>query len=72
VGIPVAHLAALYHVANLVGSNRVVKAEATTHPLGKPEVSLAMEKASRRRYVEKTLQVLQEEVKEKTIFSIDG
>jgi glycine reductase len=67
----VAHFAALYHVAGLVGSNRVVKAEATSHPVGKPEVPLPMEKALRRRYVEKALQVLQEEVKEKTIFSID-
>jgi glycine reductase len=58
-------------VANLVGSNRVVKAEATTHPLGDPLLPKEKEKAIRREYIQRALEVLQEDLKEKTVFFVD-
>ena len=58
-------------MANLVGSNRVLKAEATTHPLGEPSLPIEKEKALRRRYIERALDVLQEDLKEKTVFFVD-
>jgi betaine reductase len=61
-------LAALYEVASFVGSNRVVKAEATTHPVGDPTLLPEKEKALRRKYVERALEILKENVHPKTAF----
>jgi glycine reductase complex component B subunit gamma len=71
VGIPVVHVAALYHVANMVGSNRILKGEATTNPLGNPTLLIEKERALRRRYVQKALDLLAADVKEKTVFFLD-
>jgi glycine/betaine/sarcosine/D-proline reductase family selenoprotein B len=61
-------MAALYQVAETIGSNRIVKAEATTHPLGDPSLPKKKEKELRRRYVELALQVLRKDAKEKEVF----
>lgn len=58
-------------MARLVGSNRVVKAIATTHPVGDPSLPLEKEKALRGRYIEYALEVLQKDLKEKAVFFID-
>jgi glycine reductase complex component B subunit gamma len=56
----------------MVGSNRILKGEATTSPLGNPAISKEKEKALRRRYVEKVLDLLAADVKEKTVFLLDA
>jgi glycine/betaine/sarcosine/D-proline reductase family selenoprotein B len=56
----------------MVGSNRILKGEATTNPVGNPSLPIAREKALRRRYVEKALDLLATDVKEKTVFLLDS
>lgn len=64
-------MGALYEVASSVGSNRVIKAEATTHPMGDPTLPPEKEKALRRRYIEYALEILQKDLKEKEVFFLD-
>jgi betaine reductase len=56
-------------VAVMVGANRIVTAAGIIHPMGNAELSLADEKALRRRIVDKALQALQTEVVRPTVFT---
>jgi glycine/betaine/sarcosine/D-proline reductase family selenoprotein B len=52
----------------MIGSNRILKGEATTNPLGNTALPVEKEMRLRRRYVEKALDLLQTEVTQKTVF----
>ena len=58
VGIPVAQICAVVDIAKSVGSSRILRGFAITCPVGNPTLSEADEKTSRRRYVEKALDML--------------
>jgi len=64
-------MATLYHVANMVGSNRVLKAEATTHPLGNQTITPDKEKVLRYTYIEKALEILTKGIQEKSVYSVN-
>lgn len=68
VGIPTAHLCAITQVAIMVGSNRIVPACSIVSPLGNPQLDKKEERIVRRKIIEKALEVLQAEIKEKKVF----
>ena len=57
-GIPVTQICAVVDIAKSVGSTRNLRGFAITCPVGNPSLSPADEKTSRRRYVEKALDML--------------
>ena len=57
-GIPVTQICAVVDIAKSVGSSRILRGFAITCPVGNPSLSPADEKTSRRRYVEKALDML--------------
>ena len=67
-GLPTAHVSTMTPVALMVGSNRIIPGNGVIHPVGDPDMDSKAEKALRRAIVEKTLEALQTEVKEQTLF----
>lgn len=57
-GIPVTQICAVVDIAKSVGSSRILRGFAITCPVGNPTLSPEDEKTSRRRYVEKALDML--------------
>lgn len=53
-----AQICAVVDIAKSVGSSRILRGFAITCPVGNPTLSEADEKTSRRRYVEKALDML--------------
>ncbi len=51
-------ICAVVDIAASVGASRIMRGFAITCPVGNPNLSLADEKAYRRRYVEKALKML--------------
>lgn len=60
VGIPVAQIAAVVDIAKSINVPRLLRGFAITCPVGIPTLGDKDEKDSRRKYVEKALQLLQE------------
>ena len=69
-GIPVVHICTVTPISMTVGANRIVPAIAIPHPLATPALSLAEEKAIRRKIVETALEALETEVDKQTIFEV--
>ena len=67
-GIPVVHICTVVPISLTVGANRIVPAVAIPYPLGNPTLEPAEEKKIRREIVEKSLQALETEVEEQTVF----
>jgi glycine reductase complex component B subunit gamma len=67
-GIPVVHIVTVVPISLTVGANRIVPAIAIPHPLGNPALDPAEEKKLRRKIVEKSLEALETEVEEQTVF----
>jgi len=67
-GIPVVHVCTVVPISLTVGANRIVPAVAIPHPLGDPALSADEEKKLRRKIVEKSLEALQTEVEDQTVF----
>lgn len=57
-GIPVTQICAVVDIAKSVGSSRILRGFAITCPVGNPNLTAEDEKVSRRRYVEKALDML--------------
>ena len=69
-GIPVACVTALYNVAVQVGTNRIVMAGGKFHhPMGRPDLPREEEKKWRLRQTKAALHVLEQPVKEVTVFT---
>ena len=58
VGIPVTQICSVVDIAKSVGPTRILRGFAITCPVGNPNLNEADEKSSRRRYVEKALDML--------------
>ena len=69
VGLPIVHICTIIPISLTVGANRIVPAIAIPHPLGDPTKSPEEEKQLRRRIIEKSLQALQTEITEQTVFN---
>ena len=67
-GIPAVHMVNMIPVAQTVGSTRIVKTVAISHPLGDPSLSPQDQYALRYRLVEKALNVLTDDISEQTIY----
>jgi len=59
VGIPVAQIAAVVDIAKSINVPRLIRGFAITSPVGNPNLGIADEKESRKKYVEKALEILQ-------------
>ena len=68
VGIPTAHVCSILPVAQMVGSNRIVRGARIVNPLGNADLDPQDEKELRRAILEKALEALQTDVKEQTLF----
>ncbi len=58
-GIPVVQICAVYDIARSIGVSRILRGFAITCPVGNPNLAAEDEKNSRRRYIEKALEMLQ-------------
>jgi len=67
-GLPVVHICTVVPISLTVGANRIVPAIAIPFPLGNPKLDAAEEKKLRRGIIEKSLEALQTEVTEQTVF----
>lgn len=67
-GIAVVHVCTVVPISLTVGANRIVPAVAIPYPLGNPLQTKEEEYKIRRKIVEKSLEALQTEVSEQTVF----
>jgi betaine reductase len=63
---------ALPTIATMVGANRILRGVSITHPTGDPELSAGDEIASRRRIVERALQMLETDVEPSTVWELEA
>lgn len=68
-GIPTAHVCSILPVAFMVGSNRIVRGKKIVTPLGNADLGPEDEKGLRRSILVKTLEALQTDIKEQTLFT---
>ncbi len=68
-GIPTVHICTIVPISRTVGANRIVPAVAIPHPLGDPHKPRDVEKAIRRRLIEKALRALQTKIESQTVFA---
>ncbi|NLC25737.1 MAG: hypothetical protein GX777_03835 [Fastidiosipila sp.] len=71
VGIPVAQIAAVLDITRAIGTSRNIKGFAITSPVGNPHLSDEDEDISRRKYVEKALELLTKEGAPGVVVDID-
>ena len=64
-GIPAVYVTSLPTVATMIGANRIVRGPAITHPFG-------LERAERRRIVERALELLETDVEPNTVWEVEG
>jgi len=57
-------------VAQMVGSNRLVKGTSIVYPLGDPNLPLEQERALRKQLVVNALEALQTNIKQQTVFNL--
>ena len=69
-GIPVVHVCTVTPISMTVGANRIVPAIAIPHPLGNPALTPEEEYNLRKKIVNRALEALTTEVKDKTIFEV--
>jgi glycine reductase complex component B subunit gamma len=72
VGIPVVQITAVPNVAKMVGVNRILRGQSITCVLGNSVLTPEQEKALRRKYVRRALEILQTDVDGPAIFTLDG
>ena len=70
-GLPVVHICTVTPISMTVGANRIVPAVAIPHPLGNPALTMAEEKALRRKILLTALKALSTEITEQTVFEVD-
>ena len=58
----------IFRVAQMVGSNRIIKGSKIVNPLGDADLDLKDEKEMRWDIINKALEALEAEVKEQTVF----
>lgn len=65
-------ITAVPNVAQMVGVNRILRGQSITCVVGNSVLTQEQEKALRRKYVLRALEVLQTEVEAPTIFTLEG
>jgi glycine/betaine/sarcosine/D-proline reductase family selenoprotein B len=69
---PVVHITAVPTVSKMIGVNRLLRGLNVTCVLGNIKLSRDLEKALRRKYVLRALELLQMDIKGKQIFTLEG
>lgn len=72
VGIPVVQISAVPNVAQMVGVNRILRGQTITCVVGNSVLTPEQESDLRRKYVRRSLELLQQEVDKSTIFTLEG
>lgn len=71
-GIPVVQITAIPNVAQMLSVSRIVVGRAVPHPTGDAKLDKEKEKALRRKYVLKALELLHTNVDEATVAVIES
>jgi glycine/betaine/sarcosine/D-proline reductase family selenoprotein B len=68
----VVQITAVPNVAKMVGVNRILRGQSITCVVGNSVLTSDQEKALRRKYVRRALEILQTEVDSPNIFTLEG
>ena len=71
-GLPVVHITAVHDVSKMIGVTRILRGMSVTNVLGDIRVSEAQEKLLRKKFVLKALSILQTEIMEQAVFTVEG
>jgi len=71
-GIPVVQITAIPTIAQMLAVSRIIVGRAVPHPTGDVKLDANKEKALRRKYVLKALELLQTEVSEPTVAMVES
>ena len=71
-GIPLVQISAVPNVAEMVGVNRILRGQTITCVVGNSVLTTEQEDDLRRKYVNRALELLQQEVDGPTIFTLEG
>jgi len=70
-GIPVVQITAIPNIPQMIGVNRIVQGQAITNPVGDPSLTKEQEKELRHRLILKALELLQKDVEEPTVVTVE-
>ena len=71
-GLPVVHITAVHDVSKMIGVTRILRGMSVTNVLGDIRVSEAQEKLLRKKFVLKALSILQTEIGDQALFTVEG
>ena len=71
-GIPVVQITAIPNVAQMLSVSRIVVGKAVPHPTGDAKLDKEKEKALRKKFVLKALELLTKDVSEPTIAEVES
>ena len=71
-GLPVVHITAVHDVSKMIGVTRILRGMSVTNVLGDIRVSEAQEKLLRKKFVLKALSILQTEIADQAVFTVEG
>lgn len=71
-GIPVVQITAVPSASLMVGLTRVLSGMVIPNPYGNADLTPDREKALRRKYIRRALELLQKDVSETTVFTLEG
>ena len=70
-GIPAVQITAVPTAAKVVGNSRILMGTSVTNPFGNNTFERDREKKLRRKYMERALEILQKNVENPTLFTLD-
>ncbi len=65
-------ITAVPSVAVMIGVSRILRGQSVTAVLGNTKLGASTEKALRKRYIQRSLELLQGEGKKGTVFTLEG
>ena len=71
-GFPVVHITAVHDVSKMIGVTRILRGMSVTNVLGDIRFSKEREKLLRRKFVLKALSILQTEIMDQAVFTLEG
>jgi len=71
-GFPVVHITAVHAVSKMIGVTRILRGMSVTNVLGDIRFSKEREKLLRRKFVLKALSILQTEIMDQAVFTLEG
>jgi len=71
-GFPVVNITAVPTVSAMIGVTRVLRGESVANLLGSEKMSKEREKALRRKYVLRAIEILRTDLKKGQVFTLEG